>query len=80
MNLHLLLFMGLSCLFVVLLSWWHARKSVRQAMLHRVTRKMEQRIAEEIVCTRLREELNDELGARIADRLTEAQGNQQSGR
>ncbi|MDN5862556.1 MAG: hypothetical protein L0H19_03820 [Salinisphaera sp.] len=78
MNLHLLAFLGLTCLFIVLLSWWHARKSARQVMLHRATRQMERRIAEQIVQTRLREDLQEELGARVTEGLTEAQRDQSS--
>lgn len=67
MNWHLVLFMGLVCVLIMALSWWHARKRVRDVMLHRVTRKLEHQIAEEIVRTRLR----DEVGARAVDNLAQ---------
>lgn len=67
MNSHLLLFMGLTCLLIVLFSWWHARKRTREVLLRRVTRKMERQIAEEIVRARLQ----DEVGRRAVDGLLE---------
>lgn len=63
MSLYWLLCMGLTCLLVVLVTWWQARKRAREVILHRVTRKMERQIAEEIVRTRLLHEEVDGRGA-----------------
>lgn len=62
MSWHLLVFIGLSGLFVVLLSWWHARRRLRQILIHRATREVERRLAEQIV----RERLGVEIAGRLA--------------